>query len=108
MLKHMEMKKDNFGNGLSVLFAILPFLIYGAERLIGMLPSEEAWYSSDANHGPWRWGWESLFVYYPTIILLILNIFFLLKPSRNKRLIVISIQLVSLAFQLYFLTWTID
>jgi hypothetical protein len=103
---------------LSVLTLIaggLPLLIYFSERVSGILLSENIWYESGVNHGPWRSGIESMLVYYPLILLLSFTIIFSIIQAikknwtifRNSMLICI-IQVILIFLQMYYLTWTID
>ncbi len=100
---------------LSILLGGLPFALYFFERISGLLTSEDSWYGTGANHGPWRWGIEGFTIYYPLLILMIVSLTKSLSgvKERNWRLLaagfaLVAAQLVLLFGQMYFLTWTID
>jgi hypothetical protein len=101
---------------LTGIFGALPFGIYFLERAIGSVPAPEAWYATGINHGPWRNSPESLTIYYPLVVLLIVtSIMLIAGGSKEKRLktfgvggALVIIQIVLLVAQMFFLTWLVD
>jgi hypothetical protein len=93
--------------GLSIVAAVIPFTVYFVERVTSVIPDENTWYASGTNHGPWRWGIESIFVYYPCVIFLLVVLFNKQISSKIKFFYMVFL-VVSLVAQLYFLTWTVD
>jgi hypothetical protein len=47
---------------LTLLIGMPPFILYGAARLSGALPSYQVWQSYLGNHGPWAFSWEADFI----------------------------------------------
>jgi hypothetical protein len=101
---------------LTVLLGGFPFALYGVERKSGSLPSESVWYGTGVNHGPWRGRIESLALFYPTLVLIVLNGGLFLSravKTKNWRMLGFGLmlglfQLACIAGQFYFLAWTID
>jgi hypothetical protein len=100
----------------TVLIGLFPFGLYGVERSLGSLPSEETWYGTGINHGPWRGRFEGLALYYPIVFLIIATSgIFLSRGVKDKKrsllafgLLLIVIQVAVTLAQMYFLAWTVD
>lgn len=101
---------------LTALLGGLPFALYVFERTTGALSSEEIWYRTGVNHGPWRGGVKGLTIYYPIFILMIVTLgVILLRGVRDKKsnllafcLVLVSVQVAIMFAQMYLLAWTID
>jgi hypothetical protein len=102
----------------TVIFSIVPFIIYYYQIMTGILPDPDVWYLS-SNHGPWRGGLEGLLVFKPLFILILISIFYLFKnvlkyrEIKDKKILawlcfLLVIQILSVILQLLVMTWTID
>ena len=101
---------------LTVILGLLPFALYALARITGSLPTQEQWYSSGTNHGPWRWELQGFAIGYPMVLLAIATGILVLVYSLKKRnawpilwgLGLMVIQLGVGYGQLVQLIWVID
>ncbi len=100
----------------SILLGVLPFAIYAAERLAGLLPTREAWIEQGFNHGPWRWEAEGFTILYPLLALALATIVVSAAGAARRRKLqviglgfgLLALQISMIAVQLFFLFWLID
>lgn len=101
---------------LTIVFGLLPFIIYFVERSMGWIPDVATWYAAGVNHGPWRSAPEGLTIIYPLVLLiattLVMSAYKSWKSKELRPLLIgialVIVQTLALFAQMYFLTWTID
>ncbi len=101
---------------LTVVFSLLPFALYRYERVMGIIPTEEEWFSAGGNHGPWWGELAGMTVGYPMLILaMITAIWGLFYAFKNRSLwsffevySVVVFQLIIGFGQVASLIWLID
>jgi hypothetical protein len=104
---------------------ILPFLFYSIERLLGVLPAPDVWWTLGMNHGPWRQesdaggrglGFEEILVGYTMLFMIVITLVAAVsKGIRNKSwwIFVLGCLLAVLQFclgvlQVFLLIYPID
>lgn len=127
------LKKYKFLILFTLIFCLLPFVIYYFERATGMLPSMEEYYEPGglgfgANHGPWRNGDgpEMFLMHLPLFSMAIVTIVFFFREVVNLfdhgnhengkyriteigyLLLLLFIQFCFWLLQLIHLGWTVD
>lgn len=115
----MESKTTRYLTISTIMFSVLPFLVYCFEVSKNILPDPDIWYGAN-NHGPWREGsWEGLILLKPLVFLILITFVFLIKRiikteqvSKKKEIIffvgLILVQIIMLFLQLFVMAWTID
>lgn len=101
----------------TVIITILPFIIYGVERILGILPNKQEWYSPLGNyHGPWRYTVEGVLMWLPfysivpfsVVIGLILSVFYKKFSYVIRTIFLVVVQIILFLIVSISLFWTID
>lgn len=101
---------------LTLIFAVMPYVIFVVERWVGQLPGEMAWLDLGWNHGPWRWQVEGFTLFYPLIILALVTILLTVWQGLRKRelrpvahrAVILTAQILLVMLQGTTLFWLID
>jgi hypothetical protein len=104
----------------TALLGAIPVGAYGLARLTGSLPAEEEWSRLGGNHGPWWTAPQGWLIAVPWVLLLYLVIpatlvagTYLTVASRKAipiiwALILLALQGMMLAGQVWTLLWLVD
>lgn len=100
----------------NLFFGVFPLVVYYIEKTSFVLPSPEGWYGLlGNNHGPWRWELKGYLVFYPLLLLTLLNSLLATASFFEKRiklcltfLVFFVIDYILLYFHAINLLWLID
>ena len=98
-----------------ILFAA-PFILFAAERSIGVLAGHQEWIAQGLDHGPWHGKWEGFTLFVPVMgwapITVITALFYAITIARWRPIIsglgLVGLQAAALIIQLQTLVWLIE